>query len=175
MGERCDGVHMICNAIAGGLGGEFACGGLGELFYDEWAKLGESLVALGFGFPFLDGGVKGASAFDSGFEECKAMVWISGNANLLKLLFDLVIAFKLGGRVLGWIPSIVHGADEFLYVDIVQGSTVGAEVVEEFDGCAVSETQTFIAKTREPFGIDGLNDLRASGLEATLVRFVLND
>ena len=55
VGERCDGVHVICDAIAGSLGGEFACGGLGELFYNEWAKFGESLVALGFGFPFLDG------------------------------------------------------------------------------------------------------------------------
>ena len=53
------------------------------------------------------------------------MVWISGNANLLELLFDLVIAFKLGGWVLGWIPRIVHGADEFLDVDVVQSSTVG--------------------------------------------------
>ena len=35
MGERCDGVHMICDAIAGSLGSEFACGGLGELFYNE--------------------------------------------------------------------------------------------------------------------------------------------
>ena len=72
---------MICDAIAGGLGCEFAV--LGELSYNKWTKLGESLVALGFGFPFLDGGVKGAGAFDSGFEECKAMVQISGNADHL--------------------------------------------------------------------------------------------
>ena len=55
------------HAIAGGLGGEFASVVLGELFYDEWAKLGESLVALGFGFPFLDGGIEGAGVFPSGF------------------------------------------------------------------------------------------------------------
>ena len=39
---------------------------LRELAYDEWVKRGESLVTLGFGFPFSDGGVQGASAFDSG-------------------------------------------------------------------------------------------------------------
>ena len=83
IGERCGSVHVICDAIAGSLGGEFACGGLRELFYNEWAKFGESLVSLGFGFPFLDGGVEGAKAFDSGFEECKAMVQISGNADHL--------------------------------------------------------------------------------------------
>ena len=48
-------------------------------------------------------------------------------------------------------------------------------MVEEFDWCAVSETQSFIAQAREPFGIDGLNDLRASGLETTLVGFILDD
>ena len=146
VGERCGCVHMIFDAIAGGLASEFASVVLGELSYDEWAKLGESLVALGFGFPFLDGGVESTGAFDSSFEECEAMVWISGNANLLMLLLDLVIAFKFGGRGLGWIPSIVHGADEFLDVDVIQPSTVGAEVVEDFYGCAVSEAQTFTAK-----------------------------
>ena len=102
-------------------------------------------------------------------------MWVSRNADLHELLLDLVVAFEFGRWVLGWIPSFVHGADEFLYVDIVQGSTVGAEVVEEFDGCAVSETQTFAVKARKPFGIDGLNDFRVSGVEATLVRFVLDD
>ena len=65
MGKRCDDVHVICDAIAGGLGGEFASVVLGELSYNEWAKLGESLVTLGFGFPFLDGRVEGARTFDS--------------------------------------------------------------------------------------------------------------
>ena len=39
----------------------------------------------------------------------------------------------------------------------------------------VNETQAFAAKTHKPFGIDGLDDLRAGGLEASLVHFVLND
>ena len=33
----------------------------------------------------------------------------------------------------------------------------------------------FAAKARKPVGIDGLNDLRASGLETTLVGFILDD
>ena len=102
-------------------------------------------------------------------------MWVSGNANLRELLFHLVVAFKLGGRVLGWIPSIVHGADEFLDVDVIQSSTIGADVVEDFDGCMVSETQAFAAKACEPFGINGLNDFCLGGLEASLVCFVLND
>ena len=53
----------------------------------------------------------------------------SRNTDLLELLFDLVIMFKFCGRVLGWIPSIVHGADEFLDVNVIQSSTVGVEVV----------------------------------------------
>ena len=174
IGERCSSVHVICDAIAGSLGGEFACGGLRELLYNEWAKFGESLVTLRFGFPFLDGGVKGAGAFDGGFEERKVTVWISGNADLLKLLFDFVIAFKLGGRVLGWIPCIVHGADEFLDVDVIQHS-IGVEVVEDFDGCAVSETQAVTVKACKPFRINGLNDFCLGGLETSLVCFVLND
>ena len=48
-------------------------------------------------------------------------------------------------------------------------------MVEEFDGCMMSETQAFAAKAHEPFGIDGLNDFHVSGLEASLVGFVLND
>ena len=36
---------------------------------------------------------------------------------------------KKAGWILGWIPGTVHSADEFLYVDIVHCSTVGAEVV----------------------------------------------
>ena len=171
----CYGVHIICNAIVSSLGGELACGDLGELFHNEWAKFGDRLVALGFGFPFSDGGVKGAGVFHSGFEECKATMWVSGNANLCKLLFDLVITFKLGGRVLGWIPRIVRGADEFLDVNVAQTSTVGAEVVEDFDGCVVSETQAFAVKACEPFGINGLNDFCSGGLKASLVCFVLND
>ena len=138
MGERSDGVNVICDAIAGGLGSEFVGVVLGKLFYNEWAKHGESLVALRFGFPFSNGGVKGASAFHSGFEECKVTVWVSRNSDLHDLLFDLVVTYKLGGRVLGWILHIVHGADEFLDVDVIQSSTVGAEVVKDFDGCAVS-------------------------------------
>ncbi len=102
-------------------------------------------------------------------------VRISRNANLLKLLFNLAIAFKLGDQVLGWIPRVVHGADEFLDVNVAQTSTVGAEVVEDFDGCMVSEAQAFAAKACEPFGTDGLNDLCICGLEASLVCFVLND
>ena len=54
---------------------------------------------------------------------------ISRNTDLLELLFNLVIAFKFCGRVLGWIPRLVHGADEFLDVNIVQSSNFGAEVV----------------------------------------------
>ena len=34
MGERCDYVHVIFDAIAGGLAGEFASVVLGELSYD---------------------------------------------------------------------------------------------------------------------------------------------
>ena len=92
-------------------------------------EVGKSLVTLGFCFPFSDGWVEGACVFDSGLEESKAMMQISRNTDLLKLLFDLVIAFKFGGQVLGWIPCIVHGADEFLDVDVIQSSTVGVEVV----------------------------------------------
>ena len=127
--ERCDGVHVIRKAITGSLSGDFACGSFGELFHNEWAEVGESLVTLGFCFPFSDGWVEGACAFYNSLEESKAMMWISRNTYLLELLFDLVITFKFGGQILGLIPSIVHGADEFLDVDGVQSSTVGAEVV----------------------------------------------
>ncbi len=48
-------------------------------------------------------------------------------------------------------------------------------MIEEFDGCTMSETQSFPAKACEPFGIDGLDDLHTGGLEAFLVGFVLND
>ena len=138
-------------------------------------NFGTSLFALWFGFPFADGGVTIARAVHGGLEESKAMTRISRNADLHKLLFDLVIAFKFGGRVLGWITSIVHGVDEFLDVDVIQSSTVGGEVVENFDGCMVSETQAFAAKACKPFGINGLNDFCLGGLEASLVCFVLND
>ena len=73
------------------------------------------------------------------------------------------------------IPSIVHVADEFLDVNVIQNSMVGAEVVEDFDGCTVSEAQAFGAKACKPFGINGLNDFCSGGLEASLVCFVLND
>jgi hypothetical protein len=58
------------------------------------------LVALGFGFPLSDGGVKGACSFYGGLEKFKAMVWIGRNNNLHKLLFDLLVVFELGGGVL---------------------------------------------------------------------------
>ena len=103
------------------------------------------------------------------------MVWVSRNADLCELLFDLVVRFKLGGRVLGWIPCIIHGADEFLDINIVQSSTIVAEVVEDFDGCVVSETQVFAAKACKPFGINGLNDFCSGSLDASLVCVVLND
>ena len=90
-------------------------------------------------------------------------------------MFDHFITFKLGGRVIGWIPSIVHGADEFLDANVIQSNAVGAEVVEDFDGCAVSEAHGFAAKACNPFGINGLNDFCLGGLEASLVCFVLND
>ena len=35
IGERCDGVHVLCNAITGSLSSEFVCGSFGELFHDE--------------------------------------------------------------------------------------------------------------------------------------------
>ena len=89
------------------------------------------------------------------------------------MLFNLVVMFKFGGQVLGWIPSCP--ADEFLDVDVVKSSTVGAEVVEDFDGCTMSETQIFSAKACKPFGINGLDDLCLGGLEASLVCFILND
>ena len=61
------------------------------------------------------------------------MLQISRNANLFKLLLDLVVVFKLGDQVVGWIPSIVHCADEFLDVEVIQSSTIGVmEVVEDF-------------------------------------------
>ena len=41
---------------------------------------------------------------------------------------------------------MVYDVDEFLDVDVVQSSTIGAEVVADFDGCMVSETQAFAAK-----------------------------
>ena len=126
IGQRCDVVHVIRNAITGSLSGDFACGSFGKLFHNEWVEVGKSLVTLEFCFPFSDGWVEGAHVFYSGLEESKTMMWISRDTDLLKLLFDLVIAFKFGGQVLGWIPSIVHGADEFLDVNVVH---VGAEVV----------------------------------------------
>ena len=103
------------------------------------------MVGLWFGFPFTDGRVVIARAFYGGLEEGEASVRVGRNADLHELLLNLVIAFEFCRRVLGWVPSFVHGADEFLYVNIVQGSTVGVEVVEEFDGCAMSETQSFTA------------------------------
>ena len=129
IGERCDGVHRIRNALIGSLSGDFAWGSFGELFHNECAEVGKSLVTLGFCFPFLDGWVKGACAYYSSLENSKVTMRISRNTDLLELLFDLVIAFKFGGWVLGWIPSIVHGADEFRDVDIVRSSTVGADLV----------------------------------------------
>ena len=39
----------------------------------------------------------------------------------------------------------------------------------------MSETQAFAVKTREPFGINGLNALNAGGLVASFVSFVLHD
>ena len=127
--ERCDHVHVIRNAIPSGLSGEFASCSLGELFYNEWAKSDKSLAGLWIGFPLADGRVIIARAFYGGLEEGKATVRVGRNANLHELLLNLVIAFKFCRRVLGWVPSFVHVADEFLYVDIVQCSTVGAEVV----------------------------------------------
>ena len=120
---------MIRGATSSGLSGEFASCSLGELFYDEWAKSDKSLVGLWFGFPFADGRVIIARAFHGDLEEGEATMRVSRNADLHKLLLDLVAVFEFGRWVLSWIPSFVHGADEFLCVDIVQGSTVGAEVV----------------------------------------------
>ena len=173
--ERSDSIDVVSDAVACRLRGEFARGSFREFLHDERAKFVKCLITLGFGFPFSDGGVKGACTFYSGLEKCEASLWIGGNADLSKLLFELVVAFELGGWVLGWIPSVVHGTDEFLDVDVIQGGAVGAKVGEEFDGCSMSESQTFAAKARELFGIDGLNDLRACGLEASLVGFILND
>ena len=48
-------------------------------------------------------------------------------------------------------------------------------MVEDFDGCAVSETQAFTAKACKPCGIHGLNDFYLGGLEASLVCVILND
>jgi hypothetical protein len=69
IGKRCDGVRVICNAITGILRGDFACGSFGELFHNEWAEVGKSLITRGFCFPFLDGWVEGACSFYSGPEE----------------------------------------------------------------------------------------------------------
>ena len=49
---------MVCNAILSSLCNEFACGGFGELLYNENAEFLKGLIALGFGFPFADGWVK---------------------------------------------------------------------------------------------------------------------
>ena len=88
-------------------------------------EFGESLVALRFGFPFADGQVEGASVFDGCFEKGKVTLWIRRDADLLELLFNFVVAFELGVRILGWIPCAVHSADEFLNIDIIQSSTIG--------------------------------------------------
>ena len=47
MGERCDGVHVICDAIAGGLGGEFVSVVLGELIYANGPNLVKVWSLLG--------------------------------------------------------------------------------------------------------------------------------
>jgi hypothetical protein len=70
----------------------------------------------------------GDSTIDCGGDECA-----SGVTPLVLNVRSCTVSWKftLGacGWGLGWIPSIVHCADEFLYVNVVQGSTVGAEVV----------------------------------------------
>lgn len=80
-----------------------------------WLKSGHPW----FGFPIVDGRVKGASALDGCFEKGKATLWIHRGADLLELLFNFVVAFKLGGRILGWIPYAVHRADEFLDINAI--------------------------------------------------------
>ena len=45
------------------------CVGLGKFFEEEISKFSKGLVALGFGFPFMDSRVKGAHVFYGSFDE----------------------------------------------------------------------------------------------------------
>lgn len=104
---------------------EFVCSGFGKLFdYEgmEFCKKGP--VALGFGFPFVDGRVNSAETFYGNFEEGKATMEIRRNDKLLKLLFNVVITFKFGGRIFSRILCTIHAADEFWDVNVVEDSAI---------------------------------------------------
>ena len=82
------------------------------------------LFAVWFGYPFSNGHVKGASAFDGCFEKGQALLWIGGYAVLLELLFNSIIMFELGDLILGWIPGTLHSADKFLYVEVIDSVVI---------------------------------------------------
>ena len=54
---------------------------------------------------------------------------------------------------------LVHTADEFLYVKVIQSGAIQMEVCKHFDWHVVSETQEFAAEACKPFGVNGLYDL----------------
>ena len=86
------------------------------------------------------------------------------------MLFNLVITFELGGQVLSGAPSGVHGADKFLYINIVVGGcAVSMEVWEHFNWSSMCDTQKFTAKSGKPFGVNGMDDLGSCDLDATLM------
>jgi len=62
---------VVGNDIASCLRRLLVRGGLGELFDEERTKIGNVLVSLGFGFPFVDGSIRGTGMFYGIFDECK--------------------------------------------------------------------------------------------------------
>lgn len=62
---------VVSNAETNNLGHLFACVGFETLFDEERAKLWEGLVVLGFGFSFMDVGIKDTGALHDSFDEHK--------------------------------------------------------------------------------------------------------
>ena len=69
MGKWVCSFDIVGDAETSSLHNEFERVGFGKLFDNEWMKFDEGLVTLGFNFPFVDGWVKGARAFDGCFEK----------------------------------------------------------------------------------------------------------
>lgn len=65
------------------------------------------------------------------------------NAEFLMLLFDFVMTFKFGSGILSQIPRAIHGAFEFLDINIVKGSTIWMDVCEQFNQGATGEAKEF--------------------------------
>ena len=74
--------------------------------------------------------------------QSKTMLEVGRNAYLLELLFDFVVAFKLGGRILSGVRGRVHSADEFLNSNVVKGCTINLEVSWHFNWHAMWEIKS---------------------------------